>query len=71
MYQNLDIWGHTSYVIQELPYLWVYKPHFLDKNLPSKIGGYVILTTEPVTPVLYAVKLPAETASVWDCYLAS
>jgi hypothetical protein len=32
---------------------------------------YVLLTTEPATPVLYFVKLPVETASVWDCYLAS
>jgi hypothetical protein len=30
-----------------------------------------LLTTEPATPVLYVVKLPVETASVWDCYLAS
>jgi hypothetical protein len=29
------------------------------------------LTTEPATPVLYVVKLPVETARVWDCYLAS
>jgi hypothetical protein len=50
---------------------------FFDKNLPSKIGVrlcteyYVLLTTEPVTPVLYVVKLPVEAASVWDCYLGS
>jgi hypothetical protein len=53
------------------------KPHFFDKNLPSKIGVrlfteyYVLLTTEPTMSVLYVVKLPVETASVWDCYLAS
>jgi hypothetical protein len=29
------------------------------------------LTTEPMTPVLYVVKLAAETANFWDCYLAS
>jgi hypothetical protein len=32
---------------------------------------YVLLATEPATPVLYVVKLPVDTASVWDCYLAS
>jgi hypothetical protein len=32
---------------------------------------YVLLATEPVTPVLYVVRLPVETAGVWDCYLAS
>jgi hypothetical protein len=31
----------------------------------------ILLTTEPATPVLYVMKLPVETASVWDCYLAS
>jgi hypothetical protein len=31
---------------------------------------YVLLTTEPATSVLYVVKLPVETASVWECYLA-
>jgi hypothetical protein len=47
-------------------------PHFFDKNLPSKIGVRLIhgilfpLTTEPATPVLYVVKLPVETVSVWD-----
>jgi hypothetical protein len=45
-------------------------------NLPSKTGvrlthgNYVLLTTEPATLVLYIVKLPVETISVWDCYLA-
>jgi hypothetical protein len=33
--------------------------------------GIFFLTTEPATRVLYVVKLPVETASVWDCYLAS
>jgi hypothetical protein len=53
------------------------KPHFFVKNLPSKMGCglyteyYVLLATEPATPVLYVVKLPVDTASVWDCYLAS
>jgi hypothetical protein len=50
------------------PYLRVYKPHFFDKNLPSRIGvrliNGVLLTTEPAMPVLYVVKLPVETASV-------
>jgi hypothetical protein len=32
---------------------------------------YVLFTTEPATPELYVVKLLIETASVWDCYLAS
>jgi hypothetical protein len=60
-----------------IPYLRVYKPHFFDNNLPSKIGVrfmhgiFFLLTTEPATPVLYVVKLPVETVSVWDCYLAS
>jgi hypothetical protein len=46
------------------------KPHFFDKNLPSKIGARImhgilfLLTTEPTTPALYVVKLPVETASV-------
>jgi hypothetical protein len=60
-----------------VPHLHVYKPHlFFDKNLPSKIvvrliqGYYVLLTTEPAMPVLHVVKLPVETASVWDCHLA-
>jgi hypothetical protein len=61
----------------QIPNLHVKKPHFFDKNLSSKIGVRLIhgilflLTTEPATPVLYDVKLPVETASVWDCYLAS
>jgi hypothetical protein len=38
---------------------------------PPKLGcgftrNVVLLTTEPATPVLYVVKLPVETASVWD-----
>jgi hypothetical protein len=55
-----------------LPYLRVYKPHFLTRIYPPKIGCglyteyYALLTTEPATPVLYVVKLPVETASVWD-----
>jgi uncharacterized membrane protein YesL len=65
----------------------MYKQHFLDKNLPSKIGAQlmhiiffniyiyiykknqflqkkavILLTTEPATTVLYAVKLPVETS---------
>jgi hypothetical protein len=50
---------------------------FLTWIYPPKLGCglcmeyYVFLTTEPVTPVLYVVKLPLVTASVWDCYLAS
>jgi hypothetical protein len=50
----------------------VYKPHFLTKIYPPKSGRglyteyYVLLTSEPATPVLYVVKLPVETASVWD-----
>jgi hypothetical protein len=50
---------------------------FLTRIYPPKLRCglcteyYVLLTTEPATPVLYVVKLPIETASVWDCYLAS
>jgi hypothetical protein len=50
---------------------------FLTRIYPPKLGcglctEYdVILTTEPATPILYVLKLPVETASVWDCYLAS
>jgi hypothetical protein len=52
------------------------KPHFLTRISPPKLGCgkcteyNVLLTTEPTTPVLYVVKPPVETASVWDCYLA-
>jgi hypothetical protein len=59
------------------PYLRVYKPHFLTRISLQNWGCglcteyYVILTTEPATPVLCVVKLPVETVSVWDCYLAS
>jgi hypothetical protein len=48
-----------------------------DNNLPSKKLGaaytrnIVLLTTEPATSVLYVVKIPVETVSVWDCYLES
>jgi hypothetical protein len=52
----------------------VYKSHIFDKNLSSKIGVgcglyteyYVLLATEPATPVLYVVKLPVDTASVFE-----
>jgi hypothetical protein len=60
----------------KVTYLCVYKPHFFDKNLPSKIRVRLlhgknrtfekkpyIQTTEPMTPVLYVVKPPVETAS--------
>jgi hypothetical protein len=49
---------------------------FLTIIYPPKLGYglcieyYILLTTEPATPVLYVVKLPVETTSVWDCYLA-
>jgi hypothetical protein len=58
-----------------LPYLRVYKPHFFDKNLPSKIGVRLIhgikknidlprkISYQPMTPVLHVVKPPVETAS--------
>jgi hypothetical protein len=55
----------------KLPYLHVYKPHFFDKNLPSKIGVIlqenvvIIQTTEPMMPVLYVVKPPVKTVSSW------
>jgi hypothetical protein len=45
---------------------------FLTRIYPPKLGCglhmeyYVLLTTEPATTVLYVVKLPVETASVWD-----
>jgi hypothetical protein len=53
-----------------LPYLRVYKPHFLTVY-PPKLGcslytEYVLLTTEPAAPVFYVVKLPVETVYVWD-----
>jgi hypothetical protein len=57
---------YSSVLFLEIPYLRVYKPHFFDKNLPSKIGVRLmhgilfLLTTEPATPVLYVVKLPAD-----------
>jgi hypothetical protein len=50
---------------------------FLTRIYPPKLGCglctlyYVLFTTKPATPVLYVVKLPVETASAWDCYLAS
>jgi hypothetical protein len=50
---------------------------FLTRIYTPKLGCglcteyYVPLTSEPATPVLHVVKLPLETASVWDCYLAS
>jgi hypothetical protein len=50
---------------------------FMTRSYWPKLGCglyteyYVLLTTEPATSVLYVVKLPVETASVWDCYLAS
>jgi hypothetical protein len=51
---------------------------FFDKNLPSKIGVRLIheilclfFRTESTMLVLYVVKLPVESASVWDCYVAS
>jgi hypothetical protein len=43
---------------------------FSTRTYPPKLGCglyveyYVLLTTEPVMPVLYVVKLPVETASV-------
>jgi hypothetical protein len=59
-----------------MPYLRVYKPHFFDTNLPSKIGmrlihgilkylekAVIIQTTEPMTSVLNVVKRPVETVS--------
>jgi hypothetical protein len=48
MTSEMDSWvqhdGVTAHnvkinsLLQELPYLRVYKPHFFDKNLPCKIG---------------------------------
>jgi hypothetical protein len=55
-----------------IPYLRVYKQHFLTRSYPPKLGCglcteyCVLLTSEPATPVLYVVKLPVETASVSD-----
>jgi hypothetical protein len=63
--------------MHEVPYLHMYKPHFLTRIYPPKLGCglcteyYVLLTTDPATLVLYVVKLPVETTSVWDCYLSS
>jgi hypothetical protein len=53
---------------EELPYLCVYKPRFLQEFTLQNWGAayarnIVILTTEPMTPVLYVVKLAAETAN--------
>jgi hypothetical protein len=59
-----------SHLSQNIPYLRMYKPHFLTRIYPSKLGlglfteYYVVSTTEPAMSVLYAVKLPVETASV-------
>jgi hypothetical protein len=50
---------------------------FSTRIYPPKLGCglcteyYVLLTTEPATPVLYVVKCPVETVGAWDCYLAS
>jgi hypothetical protein len=57
---------------QSTPYLRMYKPHFMTRIYPPKLGCglcteyYVLLTTEPATPVLCIVKLPVETVSIWD-----
>jgi hypothetical protein len=62
---------------EHIPHLRVYKPHFLTRIYRPKLGCglyteyYFLLTTEPATSVLYVVKLPVETTSVCDCYLAS
>jgi hypothetical protein len=63
----------TPYDQQKIPNFREYKPHFyLTRIYPPKLGcslcteHYVLLTTEPATPVLCVVKLPVETASVWD-----
>jgi hypothetical protein len=64
----------TNKISMNIPYLRVYKPHFFDKNLPSKNWGAAytrniksFFTSEPATPELYVLKHPVETASVWDC----
>jgi hypothetical protein len=46
-----------------------YYVFFLEPDPPNK--AIVLLTIEPAMPVLYVVKLPVETANVWDSYLAS
>jgi hypothetical protein len=35
----------------------------------SSKKAVILQTTEPATPVLYVVKPPVETVSVWDCIL--
>jgi hypothetical protein len=61
-----------------IPYLRMYKPHFFWQEFTLKKIGmrlmHEILSFWRVSPamlVLYVVKIPAETASIWDCYLAS
>jgi hypothetical protein len=55
-----------------MPYLRVCKPHFFWQEFTLQNWGaayarnIVLFTTEPAMPVLYVMKLPVETASVWD-----
>jgi hypothetical protein len=80
--------SHVCFCHICVPYLCVYKPHFLiiyhpklgcglymdfffKETLDPQMKAIILLTTEPATPVLYVVKLPVETASVWDGYPAS
>jgi hypothetical protein len=76
---SLYLWvSCASQCKQWSPYLRVKKLHFfLTRIYRPELGCglwteyYVFLTTEPATPVLYVVKLPVETASIWDFYFAS
>jgi hypothetical protein len=66
------LWAEIS---KRILYLRVYKPHFLTRIYPPKLEcglymKYVLLANEPATPVLYVVKLPVDTTSVWNCYLS-
>jgi hypothetical protein len=61
-----------------VPYLRICKPHFFWQEFTLQNWGAAytrnimsFFTTEPATLILYVVKLPVETTSVWDCYLAS
>jgi hypothetical protein len=70
--------GENNEIVEDSEYrICAFQPHFLTRIYPPKLvcglctEYYVLLTTEPATPVLCVVKLPVDTASVWDCYLAN
>jgi hypothetical protein len=71
------VFSSKSAVFSSIPYLRVQAALLLTRIYPPKLRCglyteyYVLLTTEPAMPVFYVVKLPVETAGVWDCYLTS